>query len=163
MGREKDNVAKEYNKMLLRGPEHAQFMAKAYRGPSCICIKHTRLPRTIWTVRTSCVMREDSREYPVAIEVIQHPDFCPGVEKWRGYNRFAGIDLGDRVAVDASKRIGSSIHGDVFEGTLSPERTKASGNSTEDTLVPQQKQKVAVKVVRYVDKNALTVFMVGSS
>ncbi|KIM53150.1 hypothetical protein SCLCIDRAFT_461898 [Scleroderma citrinum Foug A] len=35
----------------------------------------------------------------------------------------------------------------------------ASGNGTEETLISQPKQKVAVKVVRYVDKDALTVLM----
>ncbi|KIM61395.1 hypothetical protein SCLCIDRAFT_879145 [Scleroderma citrinum Foug A] len=75
--------------------------------------------------------------------------------------RFAWFDLGHRVFRDTSKRIGSSTYGDVFEGTLilSPEQAKASGNGTEETLIPQPKQKVAVKVVRYVDKNALTVLM----
>ena len=151
----------QYSKMLIRGPEHAQSMADAYCGPSHLCIKHTRLPD--WTVRTFCVMREDSREYPVAIQVFQNPGgSCPGSEEWRGYDRFAGIDLGHRVSRDASKRIGFSTYGDVFEGTLSLDQTKASGNGTEETLIPQPKQKVAVKVIRYVDKNALTVFMVSS-
>ncbi|KIM61267.1 hypothetical protein SCLCIDRAFT_912893 [Scleroderma citrinum Foug A] len=48
MGSEEDNVKEEYNKMLIRGPEHAQSMVEAYPGPSHICIKHTRLP--YWTV-----------------------------------------------------------------------------------------------------------------
>ena len=165
MGSEEDNVKEEYNKLLIRGPEHAQSMAGAYRGPSCFCIKHTRLPRmTQRAVRTSCVMRADSREYPVAIEVIQPLGSYPGSEKWRGYNRFAKIDLGHRVSRDASKRIGPSTYGAVFEGTLilSPEQIKASGNSTKETPISRPKQKVAVKVIRYVDRNALTVFMVSS-
>ena len=163
-GSEEVNVKKEYNKMLIRGPEHAQSMAEACPDPSGICIKHTRLPQTIWTVRTSCAMWENSRKYPVTIEVIQHPGFCSGSEKWREYDRFAWIDLGHRVSRDTSKRIGFSTYGDVFEGTLilSPEQTKSSWNGTEDTLIPQPKQEVAVKVLRYVDKNALTVLMVSS-
>ena len=38
----------------------------------------------------------------------------------------------------------------------------ALGNGTEETLISQPKQKVAVKVVRYADKDALTVLMVSS-
>ncbi|KIM61268.1 hypothetical protein SCLCIDRAFT_912632 [Scleroderma citrinum Foug A] len=104
-------------------------------------------------------MWKDSRKYPVRIEVIPHPGSCPCSER-KVYDRIASIDLGHRVSRDASKRIGSSTYGDVFEGTLSPEQTKASGNGTDsETLVPQAKQKVAIKVVRYVDKDALTVLM----
>jgi len=154
-----EDAKEEYNKILIRGPEHAQSMAESYPGPSHICIKHTRLPH--WTVRTSCMMWKDSRKYPVRIEVIQHPGSCPCSEK-RVYDRIASIDLGHRVSRDASKRIGSSTYGNVFEGTLGLEQTKASGNGTEETRIPQPKQKVAVKVVRYVDKDALTVLMVSS-
>ena len=158
---EEDNVKKEYNEMLLRGPEHAQSMAEVYPDPSGICIKHTRLPQTVWMVQTSCVMWKDSRKYPVAIEVIKHPGFCPGSEKWRWYEPFAWIDLGHRVSRDVSKRIGSSTHSEVFEGSLilSPEQTKASENNTEET---PQFQKVAVKIVRYDREDALTVLMVSS-
>ncbi|KIM68465.1 hypothetical protein SCLCIDRAFT_1209276, partial [Scleroderma citrinum Foug A] len=93
----------------------------------------------------------------VRIDVIQHPGPCPCSEK-RVYDQIASIDLGHRVSRDISKRIGSSTCGDVYEGTLSPEQMKASGNGIE-ALIPQTKQKVAVKVVRYVDKDALTVLM----
>ena len=152
-------VKDEYRKMQIKGPELARSMVEAYRGHSRISIKYTRLPRTNWAVRISCLMWEDLRKYPVAIEVIQHP----GLEKrMEDATPLATIDLGDRVFADASKPIGSNIRGDVFEGTLSPEQTKASGNDTKETRILQQKQKVAVKVVRYVDKDALTVLMVSS-
>ena len=156
---ERGKSAKEQYKRLIRSPEHVQSIAKTYLPPSYICIEHTRL-QTNLAVRTSCLMWEDSRKYPVSIEVIQRP----GSGEWSEDNPLAGIDLGDRVSVDASIHIGSSTHGDIFEGTLvrSPEQTKAPWNGTKETPIPQQKQKVAVKVVRYVDKDALTVLMVSS-
>ena len=149
MGSEELDVNEEYNRMLIRGPEHVQPKAKA----SCISIKHTCLPQTNWAVRTSCVMWEDSRRYAVAIEVIQHPGSCPCSKKV--YDRIASIDLGHRVSRDVSRHIRSesSTYGDVFEGTLilSPEQiVKASRNGTKETLNPQAKQDVAVKVVPYI-------------
>ena len=140
-------------------------MVEASRGHSRISIKYTCLHQTHWAVRISCLMWEDLRKYPVGIEVIQRPGSCPGSEKCGGHDPLgAGIDLGDRVSADTSKPIGSSTYGDVFEGTLilGPEQTKEPRNGTEDTQIAQQKQKVAVKVIRYVDKDALTVLMVSS-
>ena len=155
---QKDAVKEEYNMMQIGGPALVRSMVGAYCGHSCISIKYTPLHQTNWAVRISCLMWEDLRRYPVAIEVIQHPS---SEEEWRGYDPLAGIDLGDRISTDTSKFIGSSIHGVVFEATLSPEQMKVSRDGTEETLIPQQQQKVAVKVVRYVDKNALAVFMVS--
>lgn len=51
--------------------------------------------------------------------------------------RFASIDLRDRVSRDTSKRIGFGTYGDVYQGTLQPNQ-----------------QEVAVKVVRCGDKSA---------
>ena len=109
-------------------------------------------------------MWEDLRKYPVGIEVIQRPGSCSDSKKCGGHDPLAGIDLEDRVSADTSNPIGSSTYGDVFVGTLilSPEQTKEPGNGTEDTQIAQQKQKVAVKVIRYVDKDALAVLMVSS-
>lgn len=51
--------------------------------------------------------------------------------------RFASIDLRDRVSRDTSKRIGFGTYGDVYQGSLQPNQ-----------------QEVAVKVVRCGDKSA---------
>ena len=59
--------------------------------------------------------------------------------------RFASLDLGDRVSRDESKVVGFGTHGMVYEGTLNPEQAK-----------------VAVKTVRYGDKSALPVLKVSS-
>ena len=145
MRSDEDNDEEAYNKMLITGPVHAKSMAEAYPGPSHICIEHTPLSRC--TVRTSCVMSKDSNEYPVRIEAIDHPGPPPCPEK--AYDRIASIDL---VSRDEWRCIGSSTYGDVFEGTLE------SGNGTKETLNPKAKQDaVAVKVVRYVDKDVLMV------
>ena len=50
--------------------------------------------------------------------------------------RFASLDLGDRVSRDESKLVGFGTYGIVYEGTLHPRQTK-----------------VAVKVVRCADKS----------
>ncbi|KAL4066211.1 hypothetical protein J3A83DRAFT_368823 [Scleroderma citrinum] len=54
--------------------------------------------------------------------------------------RFAAIDLGDRISRDTSKLIGSGTYGYVYGGTLNPNQTK-----------------VAVKSVRFGNKGALPV------
>jgi len=155
MDSDEGNATEEYNKMLITGPEHAKSMAETYPGPSHICIKHTRLPRC--TVRTSCVMWKDSREsYPVRIEAIDHPGSCPCSEK-KAHDRIASLDLGHQVSLDT--RIVSSTYGDVYKGTLvlSGEQTEASGNGTKETPNPQEERAVAVKVVRYDNKDVLMV------
>lgn len=54
--------------------------------------------------------------------------------------RFTSLNLGERISRDVSKRVGSGSYGLVYEGILHP-----------------QQLKVAVKVVRYGDKNDLPV------
>ena len=151
MSSDEDDAEKTYNKMLITGPVHAKSMAETYYpGPSHICIKHTRLPHC--TVRTSCVMWKDSKKYPVRIETItHHPGPCECLEK-KAHDRIASIGLGHQVSQDASKRIGSSTHGDTYEGTLNPKQMKASGNGT-----MKSSDCVAVKVIRNVKKDVLMV------
>ena len=104
------------------------------------------------TVRTSCVMWKDSKKYPVRIETItHHPGPCECLEK-KAHDRIASIGLGHQVSQDASKRIGSSTHGDTYEGTLNPKQMKASGNGT-----MKSSDCVAVKVIRNVKKDVLMV------
>lgn len=59
--------------------------------------------------------------------------------------RFTSLNLGERISRDVSKRVGSGSYGLVYEGILHP-----------------QQLKVAVKVVRYGDKNDLPVLKVRS-
>ena len=80
-----DYAEEEYKNMLARGPEHAQTMADARsRGERYrLCVTQSRLPRSSWTVRTSCMLWESSRNRGVSIEIFQDVGFLDGSKGWR--------------------------------------------------------------------------------
>ena len=80
-----DYAEEEYRRMSLRGPEHAQYVADARcrTSPSAFYTKHTRLPRSVWTVKTSFVRWENVGPCTVRIEIIRSPSFCCGPHRWR--------------------------------------------------------------------------------
>ncbi|KAL4075403.1 heterokaryon incompatibility protein-domain-containing protein [Scleroderma yunnanense] len=80
-------------KMLVRGPEHAKSMAevRSQGGRNGrLGVKHTSLPGSTWTVRTSCVLWENSGNCGVKIEVSQYP--YNGSGGWAGFNAEGTID-----------------------------------------------------------------------
>ncbi|KAL4068376.1 heterokaryon incompatibility protein-domain-containing protein [Scleroderma yunnanense] len=83
-----EDYAKElHRKMLARGPEHARSMAEVRsRGGRYgrICVKHTRLPGSTWTVRTSCSVWATSRNCGVKLEISRYP--YNGPDKWMGFD-----------------------------------------------------------------------------
>ena len=82
-----DYAEEEYQRMSLRGPEHAHYVADAHSqaSPSVFYTKHTRLSRSIWTVRTSFVRWENSGLCTVTIEGIRNPSFCYGPHRWKSF------------------------------------------------------------------------------
>ncbi|KAL4069937.1 heterokaryon incompatibility protein-domain-containing protein [Scleroderma yunnanense] len=89
-----DYAKEEYKKMLVRAPERAQSMAEVCsRGErdGRLCITRARLPRSTWTVRTSCVMWENSRRCGVRIEVFQYHGFNNISGEWK-CSRVEGTD-----------------------------------------------------------------------
>ncbi|KAL4072666.1 heterokaryon incompatibility protein-domain-containing protein [Scleroderma yunnanense] len=74
-------------KMLVRGPEYAQSMAKMRSLDGCngrLWVKHTCLPGSTRTVRTSCVVWENSKNCGVKIEVSPYP--YNGPDEWTSLN-----------------------------------------------------------------------------
>ena len=76
-----------YKEMLVRGPEHGQSMIEIRsRGERYyhVWIKYTSLLGSTWTVRTSCVVWESSRNCGVKFEVFQ----CPprNEHEWIGFD-----------------------------------------------------------------------------
>ncbi|KAL4071630.1 heterokaryon incompatibility protein-domain-containing protein [Scleroderma yunnanense] len=77
----------KYSNMLLRGPEYAQSMSDmpSQRGHyGRVWVKHTRLPESTWTVRTSSVVWENSRNRGVKVEVHQY--LYNGPDRWMGFD-----------------------------------------------------------------------------
>ncbi|KAL4082132.1 heterokaryon incompatibility protein-domain-containing protein [Scleroderma yunnanense] len=73
-----------YGKMLVKGPEYARSMAEARsRGGRYgrLLVKHTCLAESTWTVQTSCIMWESSRNCGVRIDAFRYP--YDGPDKWR--------------------------------------------------------------------------------
>ncbi|KAL4078659.1 heterokaryon incompatibility protein-domain-containing protein [Scleroderma yunnanense] len=84
-----DYAETEYRKMVDRGPDHAQSMAAVRsRGVRYdrVYIMQTELPRSIWTVRTSCIVWENSRSYGVRIEGFRYLGFSSVAGKWTGFD-----------------------------------------------------------------------------
>ncbi|KAL4070215.1 hypothetical protein V8B97DRAFT_1871798 [Scleroderma yunnanense] len=76
----------EYDKMLVRGPEHARSMAEVHSQGGRygrVYVKHTCIPGSSWTVRTSCVTWESSRNCGVRIDAFQYP--YNGPDTWMGF------------------------------------------------------------------------------
>ncbi|KAL4081415.1 heterokaryon incompatibility protein-domain-containing protein [Scleroderma yunnanense] len=85
----KDYAEEEYRKMRVSGPEHAQSMAMARSQGECygcVWIMQTHLPGSCWTVRTSCVVWESSRNCGVRIDAFQDPGFGTVSNKWRCFD-----------------------------------------------------------------------------
>ena len=82
-----DYAKKEYGKMLSRGPEHAQSMARVYG----MWRKHICFPQSIWTLQTSCAMWKSTGNCTTMVEVIPHPGCCNGPNTWQSYS----IDVSD--------------------------------------------------------------------
>ncbi|KAL4063529.1 hypothetical protein V8B97DRAFT_2011603 [Scleroderma yunnanense] len=81
------DCATEYNKMLVRGLEHARSMAEVRSGGGRygrVWVRHTCLLRSTSTLRTSCIMWESSGNFGVKIEVIQ--DLYGEPDKWTGFD-----------------------------------------------------------------------------
>jgi len=87
-----DYARKEYEQMLVRGPEHARSMFEARSRGGCgrlgrVCIIQTQLLQSIWTVQTSCTVWENTRSCGVRIEVFQrYPGFGNVLSRWRGFD-----------------------------------------------------------------------------
>ncbi|KAL4081390.1 heterokaryon incompatibility protein-domain-containing protein [Scleroderma yunnanense] len=83
-----DYAKEEYKKMLIRGPDHARSMAEARSSErhGRVCIMQTSLPRSTWTVRTSCVLWESSRRCGARIEVLRYAGYGNAVGKWTGFD-----------------------------------------------------------------------------
>ncbi|KAL4070148.1 heterokaryon incompatibility protein-domain-containing protein [Scleroderma yunnanense] len=76
-----------YGKMLVRGPEHARSMAEVCSGGGrygCVRVKHTYLPGSTRTLRTSCVVWESLRNCGVKIEVPRYS--YNGPDKWTAFD-----------------------------------------------------------------------------
>ena len=86
----KDYAKKEHDKMLSRGPEHAQSMARAIPLYE-MCRKHICFPQSIWTLQTSCTMWKSTGNCTAMVEVIPHPGCCNGPNTWQPYR----IDVSD--------------------------------------------------------------------
>ena len=100
----RDYAREEYKTMLLRGPEHAGSIAEARsRGNQSMAearsrgehygrvwVRHTCLPDSACTVRTSCVVWESLRKSGVRIEVFQDPNFRHGPGEWTNFD----VDVG---------------------------------------------------------------------
>ena len=80
-----DYARKEYRKMLINGPEHAQSLAEARRSSGergeRVWIIQTHLPGSTWTLRTSYVVWQSSR-IGVRFEVFRYPGFSNVSSKW---------------------------------------------------------------------------------
>ncbi|KAL4071631.1 heterokaryon incompatibility protein-domain-containing protein [Scleroderma yunnanense] len=77
----------EYDQMLVGGPEYARSMPEMRFRGGCygrVWVKHTRLPRSTWTVQTSCVMWESSRSCGIKIDVFRNP--YNGSDEWVGFD-----------------------------------------------------------------------------
>ena len=79
-----DYAKKECGKMLSRGPEHAQSMARAV-AQNRMWRKHICFPQSIWTLQTSCVMWKSTGNCKVMVEVIPHSGCCYGPNTWQSY------------------------------------------------------------------------------
>ncbi|KAL4074695.1 heterokaryon incompatibility protein-domain-containing protein [Scleroderma yunnanense] len=81
-----DYAIYKYEEMVVRGPEYAQSMIEA-RSTSerygRVCIMHTHLPWSTWTLRTSCIMWESPRSCGVKLEIF--PYSHNGPDKWTGF------------------------------------------------------------------------------
>ncbi|KAL4066286.1 heterokaryon incompatibility protein-domain-containing protein [Scleroderma yunnanense] len=75
----------EHNNMLAKGREHGRSMFEA-RGEHDrrVCVKHTSLPGSRWTVRTSCVVWKGLRNRGVKIDAFRYPSFSKISSKWTG-------------------------------------------------------------------------------
>ncbi|KAL4070122.1 heterokaryon incompatibility protein-domain-containing protein [Scleroderma yunnanense] len=70
--------------MLSSGPDYAKSMAEARRSYGHhVWVKHFCFPGSTWTIRTSCIVWDRSRNRGAKIEVFQHP--YSGPEKWIGF------------------------------------------------------------------------------
>jgi len=81
-----------YKEMLVRGPEHGQSMIQIRsRGERYghIWVKHASLLASAWTVQTSCVVWESSRNRGVKVEVFQYPS-RHNEHEWIGFD----VDVG---------------------------------------------------------------------
>ena len=85
-----DYAKKEYGKMLSRGPEHAQSMARVV-SPSNMCRKHICFPQSIWTLQTSCTMWKSTGNCTAVVDIISHSGCCNGPNTWQLYM----IDVSD--------------------------------------------------------------------
>ncbi|KAL4064876.1 heterokaryon incompatibility protein-domain-containing protein [Scleroderma yunnanense] len=77
----------EYNKMLVRGPEHARSMAEVRSRGGChghIWVKHICPPGSLWTIRTSCVIWENSTKCGIRIDGVPDPYNGPG--EWTSFD-----------------------------------------------------------------------------
>ncbi|KAL4068453.1 heterokaryon incompatibility protein-domain-containing protein [Scleroderma yunnanense] len=84
-----ENYAKEqYHNMLAKGAEHAIILrnSRSLGGhyPQ-FCVRHTDLPGSTWTVRTSCVMWKSGNR-GVKVEAFQYPSFCNISSGWIGFD-----------------------------------------------------------------------------
>ncbi|KAL4082142.1 heterokaryon incompatibility protein-domain-containing protein [Scleroderma yunnanense] len=76
----------EYRRMLARAPEDSLLMAEARskgKRDGLVWVKHTSLPGSTWTVRTSCILWESSMNYGVRIDAFQDPDFSNVTGNWK--------------------------------------------------------------------------------
>ncbi|KAL4072353.1 hypothetical protein V8B97DRAFT_1870420 [Scleroderma yunnanense] len=115
-----DYAEEEYQQMSLRSPEHAEYMAEAQSQgshPSHFYTKLTRLPRSLWTVKTSFVRWNNSSTPTVMMDIIRYPSFCYGPHKWRSICvDGAGDSNRDPRALYASQRSHVYCQDDIVEG-----------------------------------------------
>ena len=73
--------------MLRKAPEYAQSMKETCSGvASLLCIMETPLPRSTWTLQTSCVMWTSSRICGIKLAVFQNPRFGIASGEWTSFD-----------------------------------------------------------------------------
>ena len=84
-----------YKEMVIKGPEHAKTMAEARSEGKRLTIMQSRLPKSTWTVRISCMVWKKSRRCGVKLEGFQDFGTHNESDKWTGFNveviRFASF------------------------------------------------------------------------
>ncbi|KAL4064878.1 heterokaryon incompatibility protein-domain-containing protein [Scleroderma yunnanense] len=82
-----DYFKSEYDKMLIRGPEHARSMAKVPSRSEChgrVWVKHICPPGSPWTIRTFYVFWENSRKCEIRIDAIHSAYTLP--DGWTSFD-----------------------------------------------------------------------------
>ncbi|KAL4063365.1 heterokaryon incompatibility protein-domain-containing protein [Scleroderma yunnanense] len=129
-----DYAEGEYKKMLVRGPEHARSMAEVRsRGERYghLWFKYNCLPgRTGWSVRTSYIVWESSKNWGVRIDAFQDPGIRHRSDEWADLTNFdvEGTDdpncdmrcLMIRDRLKEQNRYGLCVDGLPMEFSLAP-------------------------------------------